>query len=379
MAHDAFISYSSKDKPTADAACALLESSGIRCWIAPRDVMPGRDWGEALVDAIAQSRVMVLIFSAHANHSPQVRREVERAVNKGVVIVPFRIENVTPCKALEYFISVPHWMDAYGGPLDEHLKRLVKTVRALIDSGSREHSLESAFGDAARGALPARPRIPVPGRPQPAKRQAPLVALVGAAAVVSGGLLYWNLWPFPGQATAHTQESEPAPTRSAIPELATPQSVSRVVALPPASHPSTTAPAPTDPRADARRRTIESDAKLLHLSSIAVIGKQRFCTIDGNFVREGETYNDFLVQKILTDRIIIAREGFRFEVRPPPQRQQENDSSTYSALPPPRDDPPAGGPRFDGPVGPSGPANFGGPPPGGPPNRQGPGPGRPMR
>ena len=52
MAHDVFISYSSKDKLIADAACAILESKGIRCWIAPRDILPGADWGESIVDAL---------------------------------------------------------------------------------------------------------------------------------------------------------------------------------------------------------------------------------------------------------------------------------------------------------------------------------------
>ncbi len=40
MAHDVFISHSAKDKATADAVCAVLEAEGIRCWIAPRDVLP---------------------------------------------------------------------------------------------------------------------------------------------------------------------------------------------------------------------------------------------------------------------------------------------------------------------------------------------------
>jgi hypothetical protein len=56
MAHDVFISYSSRDKPTADAVCAALESHGIRCWIAPRDVLPGMEWGEAIVNAIHDSK-----------------------------------------------------------------------------------------------------------------------------------------------------------------------------------------------------------------------------------------------------------------------------------------------------------------------------------
>src|ERR1700704_3147496 len=104
-AFDAFISYSHQDKPTADAACATLESTGVRCWIAPRDIVPGKDWGESIIDAIEGAKVMVLIFSGHANASPQIKREVERAVNKGISIITVRIEEIAPSKALEYFIS----------------------------------------------------------------------------------------------------------------------------------------------------------------------------------------------------------------------------------------------------------------------------------
>src|SRR6516164_3478420 len=43
---DVFVSYSSKDKHIADAAVATLEAKGIRCWIAPRDIVPGKEWSE---------------------------------------------------------------------------------------------------------------------------------------------------------------------------------------------------------------------------------------------------------------------------------------------------------------------------------------------
>jgi len=133
MAHDIFISHSAKDKVTADAVCARLEAGGIKCWIAPRDVLPGLDWGEAIVKAITNCRAMVLIFSSSANTSTQIKREVERAVHKGKVIIPFRIENVEPSGALEYFISTPHWLDALTPPLEEHMSRLAGTVRSLLD------------------------------------------------------------------------------------------------------------------------------------------------------------------------------------------------------------------------------------------------------
>ena len=96
MAFDAFISYSSKDKTAADAACAVLERAGIRCWIAPRDIRPGGEYGAAIIDAIDQCRAMVLIFSSSANASHQISREIERAVAKSVPIVPVRIENMAP-------------------------------------------------------------------------------------------------------------------------------------------------------------------------------------------------------------------------------------------------------------------------------------------
>ena len=71
MAHDIFISHSSKDKTIADAMCATFEANGMRCWVAPRDVPPGAAWGAAIVEAIQNSRVMVLIFSDNANTSGQ--------------------------------------------------------------------------------------------------------------------------------------------------------------------------------------------------------------------------------------------------------------------------------------------------------------------
>jgi hypothetical protein len=136
MAHDVFVSHSSKDKVTADAVCAVLESHGHRCWIAPRDILPGRDWGKSIIQAIKGARVMVLIFSAHANTSPQITREVERAVSLGIPIIPLRIENVPPVDTLEYFISSPHWLDAFPPPLDRHLEYLAKVVTELLALGA---------------------------------------------------------------------------------------------------------------------------------------------------------------------------------------------------------------------------------------------------
>jgi hypothetical protein len=167
MAHDVFISHSTKDKVTADAVCAMLESEGIRCWIAPRDVLPSMEWGEAIVDAIEQCRIMVLVFTANANASAQIRREVERAVNHGVAILPLRVEDVLPGKGLDYFIGNVHWLDALTPPLEAHLKNLAEKIKILLartDPAApatlpQEERLQAGGADGMGGRTPERVRL----------------------------------------------------------------------------------------------------------------------------------------------------------------------------------------------------------------------------
>lgn len=179
MAHDVFISHSAKDKTTADAVCAMLESNGVRCWIAPRDVTPGMEWGQCIIEAIEQSRIMILVFTAHANESSQIRREIERAVNHGVAILPVRIEDVLPGKALEFFIGNVHWLDALTPPLENHLKNLSGTVKVLLERmGPRNAgpmpNVSAAPGPVIKDSISA--DVPLVTPPRPIFAETPLTA-----------------------------------------------------------------------------------------------------------------------------------------------------------------------------------------------------------
>ncbi len=159
MAHDVFISYASPDKPTADAVCARLESRRIRCWIAPRDVLPGMDYGQALVEAIKQSRLVVLVFSGRSNDSPQVKREIERAVANGITVLPFRIEDVAPSSSLEYFIAGSHWLDALTPPLERHLDRLAETAELLLSRADAREAVRSEQAPIGREPVSVSPAL----------------------------------------------------------------------------------------------------------------------------------------------------------------------------------------------------------------------------
>lgn len=123
-----FISHASADRRIADQLCAALESHALRCWIAPRDIVPGTEWAEQIIDGIRGASAMALIVSAAANQSPQVHREVERAVSRRLPLVPLRIDATPLTKSLEYFLGTQHWHDATGD-LSIHIPRFVEAVR----------------------------------------------------------------------------------------------------------------------------------------------------------------------------------------------------------------------------------------------------------
>jgi hypothetical protein len=140
VAREVFISYSQPDYACAMELIARVESEGIDCWIAPRDIAPSADWAAEIIDAISNARVMILIFSSSSNDSPQVRREVERAVHKNVSILPFRIERVAASKSLEYFLSSQHWMDAFPPPRETHYARLCSYLKNYLANAEPNRS-----------------------------------------------------------------------------------------------------------------------------------------------------------------------------------------------------------------------------------------------
>jgi hypothetical protein len=132
MAHDAFVSYSKNDIETVAAICKALEENGLSCWYAPRNVPIGADWDASIMEALAASRVMILVWSSHSDQSKQVKREVALALDEiGVTVIPFRIESIEPSK-LRYYLSGIQWFDASTPPPEANLKRLVEQVKIAI-------------------------------------------------------------------------------------------------------------------------------------------------------------------------------------------------------------------------------------------------------
>jgi len=123
-----FLSYASPDAEVANQVCQFLESHGVSCWMAPRDVKPGSVYADAIVRAINEAKALVLVLSGSAMASSHVGREVERAASKHKQIIAFRVDASSLSPALEYFLSDSQWIDVPALGMPAALNKLAEAV-----------------------------------------------------------------------------------------------------------------------------------------------------------------------------------------------------------------------------------------------------------
>src|SRR6266851_3087329 len=136
MAHDVFISYATAQKSLAFRLTEQFEDDQVRCWIAPRNIVSGTVWVEAIIAAIRSSKLMLVLLSAESNKSPQVIREVSQAVENRIPILPVRIEDIPPSLTMEYWLGHAQRYEAFERPTTRRYLELTDTVKFLLSGGS---------------------------------------------------------------------------------------------------------------------------------------------------------------------------------------------------------------------------------------------------
>lgn len=178
--YDVFISHkTTEDGSIANRLVASLESRGLKCWIAPRDISAGQNYASAIVDGIRSSSVFLMLFSRYANESPDIVREVHQASSCKMPILTVRLDDAKFSPALSYFLSLPQGIGPFGRN-ETVFDGVFNQVKALLDGTS----------------------LPIPtSRKKPKRRIVPLlvVALVVAVSVVSARIWHGDTVqkPFP--------------------------------------------------------------------------------------------------------------------------------------------------------------------------------------
>lgn len=131
-----FISHSTRNKHEAQRVCSKLEDSDISCWIAPRNISPGKDWADAIFEGLSTCNLMVLIVSGDSMQSEQVKKEIHSALRRKMEIIPLRIENVEPTGGFGHLLEGVQYLDAYQELSEIHLQQLVKRVAEIISQAA---------------------------------------------------------------------------------------------------------------------------------------------------------------------------------------------------------------------------------------------------
>jgi TolB-like protein len=204
-----FVSHASADMAVAETVCAALEQAGIRCWVAPRDVMPGTLYADAIVRALNDAKAVVILLSENAVASPHVGKEIERSSSKRRPLVALRLDAAPLTPAFEYFLSESQWIDAQSAGVAAVMPRLIQALRQL-------YALPSA--PAARGAQEGSASQAASSPPRGAHSSRINTILIAAVALIGLGLAYVLLDKFWLQraATARTPSSAGAISEDSI-------------------------------------------------------------------------------------------------------------------------------------------------------------------
>ena len=247
-----FITYSSKDQKVARTICTALENRGLACWISFRNVKPGQNYQEQIVKAIRTAKIMVLVFTANANNSNEIKKELALASQHNLIVIPVRIEDVTPSEAFAYEFATRQWIDLFGD-WEDSITRLVEMIAAAINepqSGSGTKAGLLSAGDASAPSFGKGMAESAPAAPSASFLQRPSTrwaAIAGVAAIAVAVIAYEagtsrQQRPPTPVTTSGGSQTQPPPASPVPGQTAAP---SQPIPPPPPPPP----PAPTQPAA----------------------------------------------------------------------------------------------------------------------------------
>ena len=220
-----FVSHVTEDRAAAMEIVGELERRGIPCWIAPRNIEPGKPFDDEIASALDRCRAMLLVFSDQCNESEYIRREVTVAGESQKVIIPFRIEDAQPRRGLRVRLSDLHWLDGFvsqEGAIEELARRFGP------DGGAPEavapNSATAPNGAASRMANAPSPALASAGVPAPEPAAAGPRIAIGVAALtvllIAAAAWFWS-GNFGAKPPASTPAAPPVATAPPPPVAAT--------------------------------------------------------------------------------------------------------------------------------------------------------------
>ena len=128
---DVFLSYSREDKVRVLDLAAKLRSAGVSLWIDQGSIDGAALWGESIVRALEDAKVLLLMVSPSAVSSHNVAKEVMLTSERKGHILPVHLEPTTIPTSLKYPLAGIQHIEFYQGDPDDNLKAILRSLETL--------------------------------------------------------------------------------------------------------------------------------------------------------------------------------------------------------------------------------------------------------
>lgn len=126
------------DQDIADAICTRLEERGLRCWIAPRNILAGsQNYERDILKGVENSKIFLLVSSFKSIYSEDCEMELKAAVLAGKALYSYRIDDTPYDGTFDRAMSSVQWLDASDDPY-AHLEQLVIDIKGILARDERE-------------------------------------------------------------------------------------------------------------------------------------------------------------------------------------------------------------------------------------------------
>ncbi|NJD30512.1 MAG: TIR domain-containing protein [Gammaproteobacteria bacterium] len=153
---DVFISYSREDKDKVLDLATRLRAAGVTVWIDQGGIDGATLWGEEIVNALEQSKVLLLAITASAARSHNVAKEVVLVSERKGQILPVHLEPTTIPAGLKYPLAGIQHIEYYNGDVEENFRTVLRSLeRAGVKIGQAQVAKATGAGDEQGSRAPA--------------------------------------------------------------------------------------------------------------------------------------------------------------------------------------------------------------------------------
>ena len=159
---EVFISYSREDKDQVLALAAKLRAAGVSLWIDQGGIDGATLWGEEIVNALEQAKVLLLAVTAAATRSHNVAKEVVLVSERKGHILPVDLEQTTIPASLKYSLAGIQHIEYFQGDPDENLRHILRALeRAGVAITPPKIVRTAPPAEAPRAVQPKVPSVPI--------------------------------------------------------------------------------------------------------------------------------------------------------------------------------------------------------------------------